>query len=101
MLVLSYAEVIYLKSCTVPHNSSWHASLHNCIFLPVLAGEAAKQVSKLALQRVRELQTSVEDARLEAASKAARVAELEEQVAAHEAAAKAAQVGEGGVGSSW
>ena len=47
---------------------------------PTPAGQAAKQVSKLALQRVRELQSRVEDSRLEVASKVERIAALEAQV---------------------
>jgi len=59
---------------------------------PAAAGEAAKQVSKLALQRVRELQSQIEDLRLDVASKSERISSLEQQAAEHEKAAQAATV---------
>lgn len=54
------------------------------------AGEAAKQVSKLALQRVRELQSKVEDGRLEASAQAARIEALEAALQKEQQAARAA-----------
>ena len=56
------------------------------------SGEAAKEVSKLALRRVRELQSAVEEARQEAGAKQARVSQLEAHCAQLEASANATKV---------
>lgn len=75
-------------ACALPAScrhapTTWSAS-------PRPAGEAAKQVSKLALQRVRELQSKVEDARLEASAHAARIEALEAALEEEKQAAAAA-----------
>ena len=62
------------------------------------AGQAAKEVSRLAFQRIRELQSAVEDARLDVGAREERIAQLETQVAGLCKAAAAAQVGEGAGG---
>ena len=59
---------------------------HSC------AGEAAKEVSRLAFQRIRELQDAVEDSKLEISAREARLAQLEGQVASLEDRAAGAQV---------
>ena len=50
-------------------------------------------MSRLAFQRIRELQSAVEDARLDVSAREERIAQLERQVAALSKAAAAAQVG--------
>ena len=65
------------------------------------AGEGAKEVSRLAFQRIRELQSAVEDARLDVGAREERIAQLERQVAALSKAAAAAQVGGGGLPCWW
>lgn len=57
------------------------------------AGEAAKKVSTLAFQRIRELQGAIEDSKLEVAAREERIIQLEQRVAFLEHEALAAQVG--------
>lgn len=56
------------------------------------AGEAAKKVSTLAFQRIRELQGAVKDSKLEVAAREERITQLEQRVAFLEHEARAAQV---------
>ena len=60
---------------------------------PCPAGEAAKEVNRLAFQRIKELQEAVADARLTAAAKDERIGALEAEAGAAGESAKAAQVG--------
>ena len=58
-------------------------------------------MSRLAFQRIRELQSAVEDARLDVGAREERIAQLERQVAALSKAAAAAQVGAGNSSAGW
>ena len=58
-------------------------------------------MSRLAFQRIRELQSAVEDARLDVSAREERIAQLERQVAALSKAAAAAQVGAGDSSTGW